>query len=108
MLHKSIAKPTDSHQLVTVHSVAHSGDTKQMKSMLDNGIASLVNTQGTHTTDQALTANPDHLVAVDGDGNTPLHFAAGANNIEMVRLLLSRDANVTIKVCNVLTMLSCN
>jgi len=46
------------------------------------------------------------LNTLDQSGWSPLHLAAGHNNLEMVTLLIGKGADVNIKVCKNILVLS--
>lgn len=59
-----------------IHDAVKANNTKQVLDMLKDGVS---------------------VDDKDTEGNTPLHIAVLNNNLEMVQLLLWKDANVTIK-----------
>ncbi len=44
-----------------------------------------------------IKANPDLVFSKDNNGQTPLHFAAGKDHMEMVKLLLTYKADINAK-----------
>ncbi len=54
-----------------------------------------------------LDSNHASVDGVDGDGETPLHFAARGSNVATVNLLLSRGAHVNAQVMVAVRMYAC-
>ncbi|KAK6177473.1 hypothetical protein SNE40_015567 [Patella caerulea] len=97
--HTNVINSQDKEGLTPLHYAVKKGNIAMVREILDHGADVSIEEDSLTPSSIGCKTHGDHNVinTQDEEGLTPLHYAAKNGNIEMVRVLLHRGADVSIK-----------